>query len=200
MISRVLGRPQVYRLWQAPFAERKLEPVLSGNDMSRVSRVLDVGCGPGTNTRHFRHVDYYLGIDLNPRYIEYARQRYGRDFRVADITTYTVPPSQRFDFILVNSLLHHLDTAAVRKLLSQLAGLLSDDGHIHILDLVLPPERGVARMLATLDRGDHARPLSEWEALFRQSFQPVAIEPYRLQAFGLVLWNMVYLKGRARGS
>lgn len=198
MFSRVLDRPRVYRLWQAPFAERKLAPVLAGNDISRVRRVLDVGCGPGTNTRHFRHADYYLGIDVNPQYVEYARARYGRDFEVADITTYRVQPTQRFDFILVNSLLHHLDTVTVRGLLARLASLLTDDGHVHILDLVLPSERGVARLLATLDRGDYARPLSDWNALFRQSFQPVAVEPYQLQAFGVALWNMVYLKGRAR--
>jgi SAM-dependent methyltransferase len=198
VLSHLLNRPQAYRLWQAPFAERKLAPVLAGNDISRVHRVLDVGCGPGTNTRHFRQVDYYLGIDVNPRYVEYARERYGRDFEVADVTTYQVAPSERFDFILINSLLHHLDTPAVRRLLSQLARLLTEDGHVHILDLVLPPRRGVARLLATLDRGDHPRPLSDWEALFRGSFQPVAVEPYQLQAFGVVLWNMVYLKGHMR--
>jgi SAM-dependent methyltransferase len=198
VIARLLAQPAVYRMWQAPFAEQKLAPVFAGNDMSRVRRVLDVGCGPGTNTVHFLHVDYYLGIDINRDYVQYAHKRYGLDFRVADVTTDTAISDVRFDFILVNSLLHHLDTRAVRRLLRALSGLLADDGHVHILELVRPPHAGVARMLATLDRGDFARSLDEWTALFRESFDPLTTEPFPLRALGVVLWNMIYVKGRAR--
>lgn len=77
----VLGHTAVYRLWQAQFAEQKLSPVLANNDLCRVRRALDVGCGPGTNTRHFAQ-DEYLGIDFNRRYVKSARRRQGRDFMV----------------------------------------------------------------------------------------------------------------------
>ena len=46
-----MDRVTAYRLWQAPFAEKKLEPLRRHNDLSTIRRVLDVGCGPGTNTR-----------------------------------------------------------------------------------------------------------------------------------------------------
>ena len=49
----LLESPWVYRVWQAPFAERKLAPLFAHNDVSTVRRGLDVGCGPGTNARHF---------------------------------------------------------------------------------------------------------------------------------------------------
>jgi len=49
----LLERTSVYKLWQAPFAEQKFAPVLVHNDLDRVQRVLDVACGPGTNTHHF---------------------------------------------------------------------------------------------------------------------------------------------------
>src|SRR5260370_25127051 len=84
---RLMDHPLVYRLWMAPFAERKLGPFIARNDLSRVHSVLDVGCGPGTNTHHFAGVDY-LGIDFNPAYIETARRRHSRQFLVADVTTY----------------------------------------------------------------------------------------------------------------
>lgn len=195
LAHRLMENSLAYRLWQAPFAERKLAPVLP--DIRKARRVLDVGCGPGTSTRHFAHADY-LGIDLNERYVDDARRRYGREFVAADVTTYTVEPAERFDFILVNSLLHHIDTAPVRRLLSSLSGLLTDDGHIHVLDLVLPPERSAARALALWDRGDFPRPMAEWRALFEQSFETVTFEPYPLGAAGVTLWQMVYFKGRAR--
>jgi SAM-dependent methyltransferase len=100
----LLEHPLVYLAWQAPFIEEKLRPVFQHNDMSRVRRVLDVGCGPGTNAAHFHSVDY-LGLDLNPKYIERAQRKYARSFQVADVTTYAF--DRKFDFVLMNSLLHH---------------------------------------------------------------------------------------------
>ena len=195
--ARLLGSPWVYRLWQAPFAEQKLAPLLAHNDVSAVRRVLDVGCGPGTNARRFGS-SYYLGLDINPKYIEFARARYRRDFRVADITTYDAPAGERFDLILVNSFLHHLDDEATIRVLKQAGSLLSDDGHIHVLDLVAPAEPGIARYLARKDRGEHPRPLEVWRDLFAECFEPTLFVPYALKGFGVTLWHMVYFRGRAK--
>jgi SAM-dependent methyltransferase len=195
--SRLLGHSVVYRTWQAPFADRKFAPIQAHNDLASVRRVLDVGCGPGTNTAYFGRSDY-LGVDMNPHYIADARRRHARDFVVADVTTYTVETTQPFDFILVNSLLHHLATSDVRRLLNHLSTLLTADGAIHILDLVLPARQSLSRLLARWDRGDFARPPDVWRVLFTESFDPILVEPYRLGIPGLTLWNMVYFKGRAR--
>jgi SAM-dependent methyltransferase len=195
--ERILEHTLAYRVWQAPFAERKLLPFLAHNDVRRARHVLDVGCGPGTNTRHFAGADY-LGIDFNPAYVESARRRHGRDFIVADVTRYRVPPDRRFDLILANSLFHHIDDANTRRILAHLATLLTDDGHVHILDLVLPERPSVSRFLARADRGDYPRPLEQWRELFTAAFEPVVFEPYPLGAAGVTLWNMVYFKGHAR--
>ena len=193
--AKLLDWTWPYRVWQAPVADRKLAPLFAHNDVRAVRRVLDVGCGPGTNTRHFAHADY-LGIDYNPRYIAYARRRYRRPFVVADVTTDAVPADARFDCILVNSLLHHLDTTGARRVLSRLEGLVSADGHVHILDLVLPQRRSAALLLARWDRGDFPRRLDDWYAMFTERFDPVVFEPYALSALGVALWHMVYFKGR----
>ncbi|MFL5539882.1 MAG: class I SAM-dependent methyltransferase [Longimicrobiaceae bacterium] len=193
----LLERSLVYRAWQAPFAERKLAPLKRHNDLSQVRRVLDVGCGPGTNAPHFAHADY-LGIDLNERYVEDARRRHGREFVAADVTEYRVDPSRRFDFVLVNSLFHHIDDAGTRRVLGHLAELLTGDGHVHVLDLVRPDRPSPARLLAKWDRGEHPRPLAAWRRLFEEHFETVVFEPYPLGALGVELWSMVYFKGRAR--
>ena len=186
-----------YRLWQAPFAENKFAPILAHNDLRQVRRVLDVGCGPGTNARHFAHA-HYTGIDCNPAYIDYARRRHKGEFLVADATTYRVPAEQRFDFILLNSFLHHIDAANSRSILSHLSTLLTDDGHVHILDLVLARETSVARWLTLHDRGDFPRPLDELLEIVNQTLQPVLVQPYNLRIYRLKLWNMVYLKCRTK--
>ncbi len=195
--DRVMERQLVYRLWQAPFAEQKLAPLFAHTDVSVARRVLDVGCGPGTNTGHFAHADY-LGVDINPEYIAHARRRHGREFIVADVTRFEAPAEGRFDLILANSFFHHIATPGVRQILSHLATLTSDDGFVHVLDLVLSPAPSVSRMLARADRGDHPRPLEEWHELFTEFLEPVVFEPYSLGAVGVTLWNMVYFKGRAR--
>ncbi len=56
-LDAIMSQPIVYRLWMAPFAEDKFAPILAHNDLSKVRRVLDVGCGPGTNTGHFAQSD-----------------------------------------------------------------------------------------------------------------------------------------------
>ena len=195
--ARLMENALAYRVWQTPFAEKKLAPLYAHTDPARARRVLDVGCGPGTNTAHFAAADY-LGIDINPAYIESARRRHGREFVVADVTKYNVVPEQRFDLILANSLFHHIDSASTRRILAHLATLLSDDGYVHIFDLVLPARASISRFLARADRGEYPRPLDEWHDLFTSAFEPVVFEPYPLGAAGITLWNMIYFKGRAR--
>lgn len=185
----------LYRLWQAPFAERKLAPLLRHTDLSKVGRVLDVGCGPGTNARHFTACDY-LGVDINPAYVRDAERRFGPRFRVADVTTMRIDPGQAYDCILLNSLLHHLSDGETDRLLSHLATLLAEAGAVHILDLVLPDRQSLARFLARHDRGDFPRPLEAWRDLFTRHFAPVIFEPYALGAIGVTLWSMVYFQGR----
>ena len=191
----LLEQSFVYSLLQAPFATDKVKPLVAGNDLQRARRVLDVGCGPGTNTKLFAHAEY-LGIDINPGYIERARKRYGRAFAVADASTYEGTPGESYDLILMNSFLHHLDAPAVDRVLGHLGTLLSPDGKIHIFDLVLPPRRSIARWLALRDRGAYPRPLEEWRQTFARHFEILAFEPYSLGALGITLWNMLYCVGK----
>ena len=195
--AHVMERVTAYRLWQAPFAEKKLAPLFQHNDLKTVRHVLDVGCGPGTNARHFTHADY-LGIDNNPAYIAWARRRYGERFQVADVRGGVGLVGEGFDFILVNSLLHHVDTPDVRRILSQLASLLTDDGHVHILDLVMPDRPGLPRLLAGWGRGDYPRLRGEWRMVFAEAFDPVLFEPYPPGAFRFPIWSMVYFKAKRK--
>lgn len=197
LATALLEQAHLYRLWQAPFAAEKLRPVFEENDLTKVRRVLDVGCGPGTNTAYFRHADY-LGIDINPRYIEWARRRHGREFLVADIRTYSFPEDRKFDFVLLNSFLHHVDAAEAGRILGGVQRSLATDGWVHILDLVMPAEPSLARWLARHDRGAFARSLGTWRELFGSFFEIRLLQPYTLSRLGVPLFNMIYCKGRLR--
>jgi SAM-dependent methyltransferase len=190
----LLESPGFYRLWQAPWATAKLAPVLAHSDLSRVRRVLDLGCGPGTNAPVFEDCEY-VGIDINPRYIENARARYRGEFVVADLRDLTLDDFGQFDFILINSLLHHIAEEDLLRILRRARSLLSADGQIHVVDLILPARRSVARSIALRDRGEFARPLAEWRRLFSQVFEVQVFEPFDLRNFGVTLWQLVYFRG-----
>lgn len=194
-LDSVMSSPMVYRAWMAPFAGKKFVPIVAYNDLGNVRRVLDVGCGPGTNAKHFGNSEY-LGIDINEQYIQSAKRRYGDRFAVADAREFVAKGNEKFDFILVNSFLHHLDTNTTRRILENLARLLAREGHVHILELVLPDSASVARFLARSDRGKFPRRLDEWAELFREAFEQVTFVPYSLGALGLTFWEMIYFKGR----
>lgn len=192
-LANVMNHTWAYRVWQAPFAESKLRPLLARTDLGRVRRVLDVGCGPGTNAAHFTGVDY-IGLDINEGYIADARQRYGRDFRVADVTRLAPGALAPADMVLVNSLLHHLDDAETDRTLAALPPLLAPGGSVHILDLVMPERPSIPRLMAAMDRGLYPRRLADWRRIFARHFTEEIFEPYSLSG----LWSMVYFRGGAR--
>jgi SAM-dependent methyltransferase len=201
-VDAIMRQPLVYRLWMAPFAAKKFAPIAANNALERVRRVLDVGCGPGTNAGYFPNAEY-LGIDLNEQYIRDAERRHAasngkKRFVAADAARFSVNAGEKFDFILVNSFLHHVDDVTMRDILANLSKLLTEDGHLHSLELVLPESASAARFIARADRGKFARPLAKWKELFGESLHPELFEAYPLGAGGVVLWNMVYFKGRRR--
>jgi SAM-dependent methyltransferase len=198
-VVKLLARPRVYLAWQRPFVATKLGPVWTHNERANIRRVLDVGCGPGTNSAEFAGLDY-LGVDINPAYIAHARRKHRGAFDVADVRTGSIPGQGTYDFVLLNSLLHHLDDDAASSLLSDVRRYVSADGHIHVIDLVLPERSGMPRLLALADRGGHPRSLAAWRALLSEHYDEVVFEPFAVPSRGPMLWSMVYFKGRPRND
>jgi SAM-dependent methyltransferase len=191
VVERLLEQPWLYAVWQAPFVAQKFAPVERHLENRDVRRVLDVGCGPATNARRFAGADY-VGVDINEHYLARARAKHPGRFVQADLQTADLSSLGTFDTILVNSFLHHLPDEAVGRILRQLQKLLEPEGRVHMLELVLPEERSVARLMARLDRGRYARPLAAWRDLLVAHFDPLVFETYSV---GGGLWAMLYFQG-----
>lgn len=199
MIDRVLSHPGVYRAWQAPFVKQKLTPFLGNSSVRRTDRVIDVGCGPGTNAGVFEP-NGYVGVDLSSRYVDSARARYPEhQFEVWDITK-SGPDLGSFDLAFINSVFHHLSDAETGTVLTSLPRFLRTGASVHIVDLVLPPDRSVARTLARMDRGEFPRSLDHWRSLMSDLIDVNVFEPFRVGLFGTRMWDMVYVRGSARRS
>src|SRR6266496_2312514 len=147
LVDRVLEHPAVYAAWQAPFVAQKFAPVERRLSNTKVRRVLDVGCGPGTNARRFAGAEY-VGVDINEHYLSIARAKYAGQFIQADLETADLSGLGKFDTVLVNSFLHHIPDDAVGRILQQLCRLVDASGSVHLIELVIPERPSVATLMA----------------------------------------------------
>jgi len=107
-VNRLIsGWGRVYRTEVRPLLRRA----------GRSARVLDLGCGGGdviARLARWAHADglhaEWLGVDPDPRALPVARRRNtpGVSFRQADSATLRAE-GERFDLVLSNHVLHHLD-------------------------------------------------------------------------------------------
>lgn len=137
-------------------------------------RLLDVCCGTGefSPLTTGRGVTY-LGIDLNPRYIAYARRRYGtgpaRKFGVADATRLDLPP-QSYDKALFANSMHHFSDELNRGIFRELARVLRPGGRLVVIDMVGDHPGRAQRFFLDRDRGHYLRSLAGQLALLEETF------------------------------
>ena len=180
IVDWILEKPAVYAAWQAPFVSSKFAPAERRLRLTETRRVLDIGCGPGTNANRFAHAEY-VGLDINERYLA---------IETADLSSLG-----QFDTIRINSLLHHLPDESVTRTLCQVGAALAPGGIVHILELVMPDRFSLATVLARIDRGRYPRSVSAWSDQFARHFEPLCLEPYTV---GGGLWAMLYFQGKSR--
>jgi 2-polyprenyl-3-methyl-5-hydroxy-6-metoxy-1,4-benzoquinol methylase len=100
--------------------------------VGRGKRVLEVGCGPGSQSRVFKEQleCEVVGIEIDPARAEKARS-YCRQVHVADLETVDLNSllgAERFDVIVCADVLEHLRDPSV--LLRKLISHFGDDGYI----------------------------------------------------------------------
>jgi SAM-dependent methyltransferase len=183
-----------YGLWSASFIRPKIEAIraLLRNVGKPTGSFLDIGCGPGSNSPHFGHDYDYLGVDINPAYIDTAQRKHPTmKFAVGDATQLNVTGSP-FDIVLINSLIHHLDDAGARSLLIAVQPLLKPDGVITVQEPIVPePGEWLVAALMRLDRGKHFRSLDHWRQLYQDSGYTIAQEAfYPINLLGRQGWKM----------
>ena len=119
-------------------------------------RTLDICCGTGNFAGVAR--GEYLGIDLNPAYISYAKKRFRGDpsktFLVADITGFGFRPKY-FDNTLLISALHHFSDEYLMAILDKINQ--TTRGRIIIMDPAMETRSPISKLLIRLDRGSFMR-------------------------------------------
>ena len=142
--------------------------------------LLDVGCGPGDIAPMMRGARY-VGVDLSADYIERARSNFGHlgRFYAADVGDLPKIVNNKFDVVVATGLLHHIDDAAVAKLLRDAARMLKPGGRLVALDNVyIENQNPLARFVISLDRGQNVRWREPYERLFTGVFGSVRCSVY----------------------
>ncbi len=192
--NRILESSIGYSLWSAPLNRRKVEAVkqMLSAAGKESGAVLDIGCGPGSNTALFAGWNY-LGVDLNSKYIDDARARFvDAEFKVGNATD---PPvgDRRFDVVLVNSLMHHLNDEQCSVMLRQISRICNPDGVVIVQEPLIPePGEKLKHFFMLQDRGEYFRSLAAWQQLFIDAGFSIASESfYTLKLANLVTaWKM----------
>lgn len=201
MITDILDHPWVYRAWQAPFVNQKLEPFLAQNSLPVSGRVLELGCGPGTNAFLFPD-ENYVGIDLSATYLMSARKKFpNKKFLEADVSkSQWISEVGPVDRVFMNSLMHHLSDEQLLDTFRNLGKILPSGARVEFLDMILPDESGIVRKLALLDRGQYVRTKEHWERLLERVGNTESWQEYDLTAFGVSLWRMFYWRGTLKDT
>lgn len=194
IVDTLLESPLGYALWSAPLNVQKVASLERVLPDLHGKKVLDVGCGPGSNTECFNGCDY-TGIDLNPAYIADASARFpGRTFLVQNAHELELN-GQQFDLVLINSLLHHLNDEMARQLFRRVGELLAPSGVVILAEpLIPPPGAPFPRLMQRMDRGDHFRTYEQYLALFQDLFVVEEEDAYALKYLGMTGWHMRTLR------
>ena len=99
------------------------------------TRLLDVGCGPGTFLRELREAGWtghYTGLDISPRAVSAARLLFDEraDWIVGDIETFKT--EEYWDVICFIESIYYLPIAKQTRVLRRVSEHLSDDGCVVI--------------------------------------------------------------------
>ena len=172
-IKKILKLGSVYNFFifiSGKFGYAKLYLFTKYLPYSPGRKILDLGCGPGTNTQYFKALDY-LGIDICEPYIKKAASDYpDYQFYCGNFLNLGDEYNNSFDIILMSGLLHHLPDNIVIQFLEKSYATLREGGSLIAIENCLVAEQSpLKRKVILLDRGEYVRTSAELDALLSKS-------------------------------
>ncbi len=151
------------------------------NDRSKKIKILDIGCGSGEISRFFNDLDY-IGIDVNPDYIEFARKIYKKNFEEMNAQKLRFK-KRYFDYVVIIGVLHHIDDKNCSLILNEITRVIKNDGKIIIIEDVNTQSKIdlLGNIIRKLDVGEHIRTQKEWLELLSKKIN--IKKQYRFKSF-----------------
>ncbi|HEY0826830.1 MAG TPA: class I SAM-dependent methyltransferase [Bacilli bacterium] len=129
--------------------------------------VLDFGAGTGANCCLFAP-SHYLGIDLDEKRINFAKQLYPKHRFIA-FDGHRIPiPNQTVDCILIVAVLHHISTDQISEYLEDFRRILKPQGNIIVIEPYVCEKTKVNNWFMNwYDNGQYIRKEDEYLKLFK---------------------------------
>jgi SAM-dependent methyltransferase len=177
-LLRWLKVPFLYNLFQGVVGGNALRRSIIQNHARarRGDKVIDIGCGPAQVLQSLRDVEY-LGLDINPDYIAFARRTYGGKgtFVVGD--TRSLRGDSRFkdaDIVIAVGVLHHLDDEEAADCIRFAHDALKRGGRFITHDACWIPNQGAfSKCIMSHDRGRNIRTEQQYRQLAAKVFRTV---------------------------
>jgi SAM-dependent methyltransferase len=175
-LRALLEFPSAYNLWwKAVGGQYSAEVLVSEYIQPGIaSRILEVGCGPGTLAGYFLQSEY-VGFDMNSKYIATARKRFPRAHFICErVNSFSLAKHGIFDAVLAIGIVHHLDDPEASQLFQIAYDALKPGGKLITFDGVWTQDQSaVARWLLARDRGMFVRTKMEYLRIASEIFPDV---------------------------
>lgn len=171
-LNQLAENPKLFEVFERIFGADSQKKLVYRKAFKTKKRLLDFGCSTGNTTEAFLDFDY-VGIDLDPGCIRYAKGRWKEypniKFIAKDI--FKKPfKSNYFDYILFAGTGHHISDDLFLPIFRELQYTLKKGGELWFYDILKPQKNSplLTKLLAHLDRGRYIRSLKDYEKIFNK--------------------------------
>jgi SAM-dependent methyltransferase len=177
-LLRWLKVPFLYNLFQGVVGANALRRrIIRNHARARPGdKVIDIGCGPALVLQSLPDVEY-IGLDIDPGYIAFARRTYGDKGTFVVGNTRSVQGDSRFkdaDIVIAITVLHHLDDQDAVHCIRFAYDALKVSGRFICLDPCWIPNQGVfSKCIMSHDRGRNIRTEQNYRQLAGNIFRNV---------------------------
>jgi ubiquinone/menaquinone biosynthesis C-methylase UbiE len=165
MISRLLAIPGIFQWQQKTFNNyNNIKMEFSDYLKTGPLNILDIGCSTGFCGQAVFDMnrDSYIGIDITPEYIEYARRTYRKGkYMVMDGRKLEFE-NNTFDIVIFAGVVHHMDNEIISDCLAQVRRVLKPEGHVFLAEPILTPNELISNIFLSIDRGKYIRESSQY--------------------------------------
>jgi SAM-dependent methyltransferase len=177
-LLRWLKMPFLYNLFQGLVGGNALRRrIIQNHARPRPGdKVIDIGCGSAQALQSLPDVEY-VGFDINPEYIAFARRTYGSKGTFVTGDTHSFRGDPRFedaDIVIALGILHHLDDQDAEHCIRFAHDALKDKGRLICHDACWIPNQGAfSKYIMSHDRGRNIRTEQQYRQLAAKVFRNV---------------------------
>lgn len=156
-------------------------------------KVLDFGCGTGSNSKLFNPEDY-IGSEVDSSRVESSGKKYPKykfeKIPIINSSKDKLPwADNSFDMIFVSLCLHHINAKSCKLIFKEFRRVLKSNGKILGIEPALIDGKYFSNVLMNiLDAGDYILPLNKYKEMYKsESFTTTHINV--VKTFGYNLWQ-----------